>query len=121
MSVTLRRGVAALAALTLLAGLSGGIANAQVVIERGAMPAPIVEVIPTAPGAGYAWVRGHYVWRAGAWFWVKGHYVLGVVPAMPAEIVEVIPARPSPAHYWVKGHYGWEDGRWAWHRGVWVR
>ena len=122
MSVTSRGAVSALAALALLAGLGSGIASAQVVVvERGAMPAPIVEVVPAVPGAGYAWVPGHYVWRGGAWFWVRGHYVRGVVPAMPAEIVEVVPARPSPAHYWIKGHYAWEDGRWSWHRGVWVR
>ena len=122
MSVTSRGAVSALAALALLAGLGSGIASAQVVVvERGAMPAPIVEVVPAAPGAGYAWVPGHHVWRGGAWFWVKDHYVRGVVPAMPAEIVEIVPARPSPAHYWIKGHYAWEDGRWSWHRGVWVR
>ena len=86
MSITSRRGVAVLAVLTLLVGFSG-IANAQVVIERAAMPAPIVEVVPAAPGVGYAWVPGHYVWRAGAWFWVRGHYVQGVVPAMPTVIV----------------------------------
>src|SRR5215472_2022467 len=83
MSVTSRGALSALAAFALLAGLSSGIASAQVVVARGAMPAPIVEVVPAAPGAGYAWVPGHHVWRGGGWFWVKGHYVRGVVPAMP--------------------------------------
>jgi hypothetical protein len=107
------------AAVVLACGIA--VASAQgVVIERGAMPAPRVEVIPVAPGPGYNWVPGHWVWRAG-WVWVPGHHIHGVVPAVPAEVVEVVPARPSAEYYWVKGHHVWEGDRWVWHRGVWVR
>ena len=120
MNAMLRRAVPTIVGLVLIVGVGASTAHAQVVIERGVMPAPIVEVVPAAPGAGYAWVPGHWVWRGG-WVWVKGHHIRGVVAAMPAEVVEVIPARPSPAHYWVKGYHAWEGGRWAWHRGVWVR
>lgn len=104
------------AALALTFGVT--VAAAQGV-ERGIMPPPRVEVVPVAPGPGYNWVPGHWVWRHG-WVWVAGHHIHGVVPAMPAEIVEVIPARPGPQFYWVKGHHVWEDGRWVWHRGVWA-
>jgi hypothetical protein len=105
----------------LLVGIGGGIAAAQAVVVERAMPAPIVEVIPAAPGAGYNWVPGHWVWRGGAWFWVKGHHIRGIVPAMPAAVVEVVPARPSPAHVWIKGHHAFEGGRWVWHPGIWFR
>lgn len=109
-------------ALAVLASLGSGIAVAQpVIVERGVMPAPKVEVIPVAPGPGYNWVPGHWAWRGAGWVWIPGHHIRGVVPAMPPEIVEVVPARPSPGHVWVKGHHVWEAGRWVWHPGVWVR
>ena len=120
MHASARGAIPALVALTLLAGTSFAQAQAVIVGER-AMPAPIVEVIPAAPGAGYAWGPGHWTWRRGAWFWVRGHHIRGVVTAMPAPIVEVVSVRPSPAHIWVKGHHAWEGGRWVWHPGVWVR
>jgi len=91
-----------------------------VIVERGVMPAPRVEVIPAAPGPGYNWVPGHWTWRGTSWVWIGGHHIRGAVPAMPAEIVEVVPARPSPTHVWVKGHYVFEGGRWIWRAGHWV-
>jgi hypothetical protein len=122
MRAHMRRVIPALAALALLISFGTGFVQAQVaVIERGAMPAPIVEVVPAPPGPGYGWVPGHWAWRGGAWFWVKGHHIQGVVAPMPAPIVEVVPARPSPVHYWVKGHHAWEGGRWVWHPGIWMR
>ncbi len=112
---------AALAAV-LAFGSGAELSFAQpVVIERGAMPAPRVEVVPVAPGPGYNWVPGHWAWRGFNWVWIPGHHIRGVVPAMPAEIVEVVPARPSPGHVWVKGHHVFEQGRWVWHPGIWVR
>jgi hypothetical protein len=81
-------------AAALLVGIGAGIAAAQPVIVEKAMPAPIVEVVPAAPGAGYNWVPGHWAWRGGTWFWVKGHHIRGVVAAMPAPIVEVVPPHP---------------------------
>jgi hypothetical protein len=122
MHASLRGAVPALVALALIVW-GAGIAQAQVqvIVGERAMPAPIVEVVPAAPRAGYAWVPGHWVWRHGAWFWVKGHHIRGVVAAMPEPVVEVVTVRPSPAHIWVKGHHSWEGGRWVWHPGVWVR
>jgi len=115
--------VRAAAAAALVVAFGAGIAFAQpaVIIERGAMPAPRVEVIPAAPGAGFNWVPGHWAWRGTGWAWIPGHHIRGVVPAMPAEVVEVIPVRPSPGHVWVKGHHVYEAGRWVWRPGIWVR
>lgn len=122
MTISRRYLMQAACATALALGCGAGVAAAQpvVVVERGVMPAPRVEVIPAPPGAGYNWVPGHWAWR-GRWVWIPGHHIRGVVAAMPAEIVEVVPARPSPVHYWVKGHHVFEGGRWAWHPGVWVR
>jgi len=46
-----------------VAALSADLACAQAVIVERAMPAPIVEVVPAAPGPGLSWVQGHWVWR----------------------------------------------------------
>lgn len=110
-------------AMMLALACGAGVAAAQpaVIVERGVMPAPRVEVIPVAPGAGYNWVPGHWAWRGAGWVWIPGHHIRGVVPAMPVEVVEAVPVRPSPTHYWVKGHYVFEGGRWAWRPGVWLR
>src|ERR1700722_19924710 len=116
-----------LGASVVIAGLLVGVAftgaraQAVVIVGERAMPAPIVEVVPVAPGPGYNWAPGHWAWRGGNWFWVKGHHIRGVVVAMPVDIVEVVPARPSPVHVWIKGHHAFEGGRWVWHRGIWFR
>jgi hypothetical protein len=115
-----RLALAALSAM-LLGGPGAGAALAQAVVIEREMPAPIVEAVPPAPGAGFAWVPGHWVWREGAWFWVRGHYVEGAVPPMPAPVVEAVPVAPSREHFWVRGHWGWEGARWNWHPGIWVR
>jgi hypothetical protein len=123
MKITSRRFLQSAGAVVLALSFGIGIATAQpaVIVERGVMPAPRVEVIPVAPGPGYNWVRGHWAWRGAAWVWVPGHHVRAVVSEMPAEVVEVIPVRPAPEYYWVKGHHVWEGDRWVWHRGVWLR
>ena len=107
-------------ALVLSSGIGFAMAQPAIIVERGVMPAPRVEIIRPAPGPGYNWVPGHWAWR-GRWVWIPGHHVRGVVSAMPAEVVEVVSARPSPVHYWVKGHHVFEGGHWVWRPGVWVR
>jgi WXXGXW repeat (2 copies) len=119
--ITSSRHLARAAAVVLLLGIGTDMASAQAVIVERAMPAPIVEVVPVAPGPGFNWVPGHWAWRNGAWFWIKGHHIQGMVPVMPAPVVEVVPVRPSPNHMWVKGHHVFEGGRWSWTPGVWVR
>jgi len=120
MSLTSRRAALACFGALALGGLSAGLADAQVFIERAPPPA-IVEVVPPAPRAGYNWVPGHYAWRYNRWVWIRGHYVLGPVAAMPAPIIETPPPAPGPRWFWVRGHYVWERGGWVWHPGHWVR
>jgi hypothetical protein len=109
-------------AIALVLGFGIGTAAAQaVIVERGVMPPPRVEVVPVAPGPGYNWVPGHWAWRGGNWVWITGHHVRGVVAPMPAEVVEVVPTRPAPGYVWVKGHHVYEGSRWVWHPGIWVR
>ena len=43
------------------------------VVVQAAAPAPIVETITIAPGVGYVWVPGGWVWR-GNWVWERGHW-----------------------------------------------
>src|SRR6516164_7342508 len=94
-----RHFVQAACAIALVLGCGIGIAAAQpaVVVERGVMPPPRVEVVPVAPGPGYNWVPGHWAWRGSGWVWIGGHHVRGVVAPTPAEVVEVVPARPAPS------------------------
>jgi hypothetical protein len=95
----------------------------RVVVDRPApvvrhQPALIVETIPSSPGANYAWVPGHWVWRENNWAWSAGHWHAGQVRSMPPIIVEEITMAPSPRHYWVPGHWKFE-GDWVWVRGRW--
>jgi hypothetical protein len=108
------------AVLALGCGISIAAAQPAIIIERGVMPAPQVEVVPVAPGPDYNWVPGHWAWRGG-WVWIPGHHVRLHVPAMPAEVVEVVPPRPGPEHYWVRGHHVWEGERWEYRPGFWER
>jgi WXXGXW repeat (2 copies) len=67
-------------------------------------PAPIVEVVPVAPGPEFFWIGGHWSWNRG-WVWTRGHY---------------------DRHPHFHAGAGWEPGRWdrrgngwAWHEGHW--
>jgi len=92
----------------------------QATVVRQA-PAPVQEVIPPAPGAGYAWVQGHWSWQNHGWQWQAGHWYQGYARPMPAVIVEQITVAPSPAHYWIPGHWSWHHNEWEWSRGHWER
>ena len=93
-----------LAGVALAAGLAfisvpGG---AQVVYVQVAPPAPLVETIPAAPGAGYAWVPGHYRWNGSSYVWLRGHY-------------DHHAGRYCGGH-WGHSHnrgYYWVEGRWC--------
>ena len=65
MKITTRDFVRSACATVLALGCGISVAAAQpaVIIERGVMPAPRVEVIPAVPGPGYNWVPGHWAWR----------------------------------------------------------
>jgi len=65
-------------------------------------PAPQAETMVVAPGPGYVWIGGEWVWNGG-WVWVGGHW------AYP----------PQPRAVWVRG-YWWRDYHgWHWSSGYW--
>jgi outer membrane lipoprotein SlyB len=72
------------------------------VVAQGAPPAQLAETMVVAPGPGYVWVGGEWVWNGG-WVWVGGHW------AYP----------PQPHAIWISG-YWWRDYH-GWHRapGYW--
>lgn len=84
------------------------------------MPAPVVEVRPPQPTAGYNWVPGHYAWGGDQWRWQPGYYVQAAVRPMPPVLVEQVPLAPSPRHFYVQGHWQWGGADWVWVRGHWV-
>jgi len=73
------------------------------VVETPPPPAP-VETVGVAPGPGYVWVGGEWVWNGG-WVWVGGHWLLP----------------PHPRAVWVRG--GWARGPQGWYHspGRWRR
>ena len=65
-------------------------------------PAPPADTMVVAPGPGYVWIGGEWVWNGG-WVWVGGHW------AYP----------PHPRAIWVRG-YWWRDYHgWHWSPGYW--
>lgn len=67
-------------------------------------PAPIVEVVPVAPGPYYFWVGGHWQWNGG-WVWERGHY----------------DRHPHfhPGGGWEAGHWDHRGSNWVWRDGHW--
>jgi hypothetical protein len=74
-------------------------------------PPPVVEKVVVAPGPGYVWVPGAWMWQDGGahengrWIWVAGYW--SVPPAPQAHWV------PG---YWERTNFGgrrWRDGHWA--------
>lgn len=68
-----------------------------------APPPPPAETLVVAPGPGYVWIGGEWVWNGG-WFWVGAHW------AYP----------PYPHAVWVSGRcwhddHGWHNTRGHWH------
>jgi len=72
------------------------------IIVQSPPPPPPTETVVTAPGPGYVWIGGEWVWN-GRWVWVGGHW------AQP----------PNPRAVWING-YWWKDYQ-GWHRtpGYW--
>ncbi|MFO1047247.1 MAG: hypothetical protein U1E52_05025 [Geminicoccaceae bacterium] len=60
------------------------------------------EIVPLAPGPGYAWHPGHWRWENG-WAWAPGRYI----------------ARPHPEAVWVPGHWAARRYGWSWIPGHW--
>ena len=70
--------------------VAGTAPTSQTVVAAAPPPAP-VETVIVAPGPGYVWVDGEWIWNGG-WVWMAGHWV---VP-------------PYPHTVWVRG--GWIRG-----------
>ena len=83
-------------------GASAETTAGTVTYIQQAPPPPPMETVVTAPGPGYFWIGGEWVWNGG-WFWVGGHW------AVP----------PYPHAVWIGGRY-WHDAH-GWHnaRGHW--
>ena len=80
-------------------GASGAAPTPQasaVVVEQSPPPPP-VETVVFAPGPGYVWIGGEWVWNGG-WIWVAGHW------GYP----------PYPRAVWVRGY--WYHGSHGWYR-----
>jgi outer membrane lipoprotein SlyB len=60
-----------------------------------APPTPPPQTVVLAPGPGYVWIGGNWVWNGG-WVWVGGHW--GLPPYPHAVWV---------GSYWVRGPHGW--------------
>src|SRR5271154_749672 len=59
----------------------------------GAPPMPIVEAVPPAPGIGFVWIGGAWVWYGG-WVWERGHW----------------DRPPRPGAVWVPHQYAYRNG-----------
>jgi len=67
-----------------------------------APPPPPAETVVVAPGPGYVWIGGEWVWN-GRWVWRAGYW------AYP----------PYPHAVWVGGYWGRGSYGWYWRRGHW--
>ncbi len=76
--------------------LVGDAAPAQTTtVVTQAPPPPPAQTVVLAPGPGYVWIGGYWVWNGG-WVWVGGHW--GQPPYPHAVWVST---------YWVRGPHGW--------------
>jgi uncharacterized protein YcfJ len=66
-------------------------------------PPPAVDTVVVAPGPGYVWISGEWVWNGG-WYWVGGHW------GYP----------PYPHTVWVAGRCWHDDYGWHNERGHWL-
>jgi hypothetical protein len=69
------------------------------------VPAPRVEVIPTAPSTTVVWEPGHWQWNGATYEWVPGRYV---------ERAAIVGTQ------WVNGHWENRGGGWVWVPGHWA-
>ena len=72
------------------------------VVVTDAPPQPQSEVVPPAPGPGYAWVEGYWVWH-GRWVWEPGRWLV----------------RPHARAVWMRGHWVHRRHGWVWAPGGW--
>jgi len=77
--------------------------SASTVVVAQPPPPPPAEMVVVAPGPGYVWIGGEYVWNGG-WIWVGGHW--GYPPYPHAVWVR---------GYWGRGSHGWYRVQGRWH------
>lgn len=103
--------VAAVAAILAASGLGGcvvvpaesyGYADGPTVAV--APPAPQVEVVGVAPGPGYFWVGGWWLWNGGRYVWRPGYWETHR------------PGYRWVPHEWHRGPGGWQARPGHWHR-----
>ncbi len=82
------------ASMIVFSGCAAGYVSSQ--------PADVVDVQGVAPGPGYVWIGGDWVWSGGAYVWHAGHW-----------------GRGRGGRAWTGGH--WEHGArgYRWHGGHW--
>ena len=83
----------------------GCVVEPPVVQQPPTPPAPQVEGVPAAPGAGYVWLPGHWAWRGPrrGYVWAAGRYD--------------VPAQPGYA--WIPGYWAQSTGGYVWIEGHW--
>jgi hypothetical protein len=74
-----------------------------VVYVRAAPPGARVEVIGTAPGPDYIWIRGYHRWDGAAYVWAPGRWERR--PHVRAKWVEGRWVHHRNGWYWVDGHW----------------
>jgi outer membrane lipoprotein SlyB len=75
---------------------SADAAQSATVVVGQSPPPPVTETYVVAPGPGYVWIGGEWVWNGG-WIWVGGHW------GYP----------PYPHSVWIGG--GWYHGPRGWY------
>lgn len=53
---------------------------AQNNVIPGIPPPPLVDTVGPAPGPGYVWVSGQWIWNGG-WVWSSGYWAPGAYPS----------------------------------------
>jgi WXXGXW repeat (2 copies) len=98
-------GVAVLSGVLLGLAVAPTPASARVYLSVGFAP-PLIPVYeqPIAPGYGYIWTPGSWVYDDG-WVWQDGAWV----------------EPPYAEALWTPGYWGWGGGVYLWHAGYWGR
>jgi len=82
--------------------MAGVAQTSQTVVAETPPPAP-VETMVVAPGPGYVWVGGEWIWNGG-WVWMAGHWI---VPPYPHAVwVHGYWGRGPHGYHRVPGHWG---------------
>jgi hypothetical protein len=82
--------------------LSATSCRTRAVVTTRPEPPTAVVVRPAAPGPGYVWIDGEWVWNSGKYNYRHGYWV---------------PARSG--HTWIAGHWVPRGNGWYWERVYW--